>query len=151
MNNARVLTLLGAIGLIVGAFLPWVSIKSVLGSFFESGIKGYGVFSAGIGVILLLMALLAKGKAGKIYSWVVSILGLLVGILIFSVYNNILHVVVKPAQTLVASIGSGIYLSILGSLLGFIGGLLSILQTLPPATSPLPPTAPPVSPSGPPL
>jgi hypothetical protein len=151
MNNGRVLTLLGALGLIVGAFLPWASMNSIFGSFSRSGIEGDGIFSAGIGFILLLVALFAKGKAGKIYSWVVSFLALLALALILYVFNNVKDAVATAAQTFAASIESGIYISILGSVFGFIGGLLRVPETPPPATLPIPPADTPASPPNPPL
>jgi hypothetical protein len=145
MNRARVITLLGSIGLIGGALLPWVSTNSIFGSMSKVGIEDDGMFTAGIGVILLLTALLAKGKPGKIYSWVVSVFGLIAFFLLVYTYTNVSAAVSSNAsEMLIASVGSGLYVSFLGAILAFIGGLLRI-PAIPPAISlpsgPQPPTS----------
>lgn len=135
MNSARVLTLLGSIGLVGGALLPWVSANSIFGSMSKVGIEGDGMFTAGIGVILLLTALLAKGKPGKIYSWAVSIFWLIAFFLLVYTYTNVSAAVSNEASgMLIASVGTGLYVSFLGAILAFIGGLIRI-PAIPPAIS----------------
>lgn len=135
MNSARVMTLLGSIGLIGGALMPWVSANSIFGSMSKVGIEGDGIFTAGIGVILLLTALLAKGKPGKIYSLAVSIFGLIAFFLLVYTYTNVSVAVSNNAsEMLIASVGTGLYVSFLGAILAFIGGLIRI-PAIPPAIS----------------
>ncbi|HEX7620463.1 MAG TPA: hypothetical protein VF359_04620 [Anaerolineales bacterium] len=137
MNSARVMTLLGSIGLIVGALMPWVSANSMFGKLSKTGIEGDGIITAGIGVILLLTALLAKGKPGNIYSWAASLFGIIAICLLYYDYSNVSAAVSGiESDLMIASIGSGLYVSFLGALLAIIGDIIKI-PALPP-TYPLP-------------
>jgi hypothetical protein len=137
MSSARVMTLLGSIGLIGGALMPWVSANSIFGSMSKSGIEGDGMFTAGIGVILLLIALLAKGKPGKIYSWAVSVFGLFAFFLLVYTYTNVSAAVSSNAsEMLIASVGTGLYVSFLGAVLAFIGGLIRVPALQPTVSMP---------------
>ncbi|MFA9491942.1 MAG: hypothetical protein ACERK1_12015, partial [Anaerolineales bacterium] len=60
MSRGRVLVLVGALLLIIGGFLPWISVPNLFGlsgASFESieiGWEGDGFLTAGIGLILIL-------------------------------------------------------------------------------------------------
>ena len=123
-SNGRLLFGLGALGLIIGALLPWVKMSAPLvGTLTLSGIEGDGMITGGIGLILLIGAALSKGKAEKRYSIVGAIFGLIAGLIIFPKPFTIGAAIVDTSDVVSASIGSGIYLSIIGVVLVIIGGL----------------------------
>ena len=74
MNKGQQITLIGALALLIAAFLPWISLTELYGnvSGVEQGIaigwEGDGIMTGGIGLILIIGALLYKGWPGKRYS-----------------------------------------------------------------------------------
>ena len=120
MHKGKKLLLCGAIGLIIGAFLPWATITSVFGEISEAGIEGDGIFTVTGGVILLLIALSNKKSSGRYCAWPACVLGLLIGWLLINDYLGI-----KAADndaSIYTNVGNGMYLSLLGALLAIIGG-----------------------------
>lgn len=125
MNRPKLLTLLGSLGLLIGAFLPWTSMNSEYWkvSSTHAGIEGDGLITAAIGVMLLLVALFVKGKAGTMYSYFVIILSIIAGFALFVNSSNYLHMNdTIYGKAAVYSLGFGMYLSFISALLAFIGG-----------------------------
>ena len=125
MHKGQQLTLLGAIGLVLGALLPWVKATTVLGSISKAGYEGDGLITGAIGLILLIGTLLNKGKAGKRYSVASSIFGVIVLVIVGFDYLNVAGAVsdVQDMPGVVdASVGAGLYLTLLAAFLVLVGG-----------------------------
>lgn len=133
MNQGRQITLLGATALVIGALLPWVTATSIFGSISINGYEGDGIITGGIGLLILISALLTKGKAGKRYSVAGTIFGAIVALLVFWEISNV-NLAAENADYVRASVGSGLYLSMIGAILVVIGGL----QRLSPEPTPSP-------------
>lgn len=120
MNFNRVMVLVGSLLLIVGALLPW----GQMGMLSLTGISGDGIFSFGLGVILLIGAIAVKEKPGKMYSIWLAILGLLASSLMCMKTYNMMQVAVVGQSASMIEIGAGIWVSLLGAGLCLLGGLL---------------------------
>ena len=138
MNKAQTLALLGALGLGIGTFLPWATIRSALGSVSVSGYDRDGMFTGGIGVVILLIAVLHKGKPGALYSVICSLFAIVSGLILFYDLTNVKTAIENvDSQYLSASIGPGLYVSLIGALFALIGGLVR-LPSVPNPTEPAP-------------
>ncbi len=125
MHKGQQLTLLGAVGLVLGALLPWVKATTVLGSISKAGYEGDGLMTGAIGLILLIGALLNKGKAGKRYSVASSIFSVIVLFIAGFDYLNVASAVgdIQDVPGVVdASVGAGLYLTLLAAFLVLVGG-----------------------------
>jgi len=68
-NYGQLLTTLGAIGLVIGALLPWVILRPLsTETIYISGYESAGIITGGFGLFLLLEAMLSKKQPGKLYS-----------------------------------------------------------------------------------
>jgi len=123
MSKGRRLVLLGAAGLIIGALTAWSEVKSIFGTITVSGFDGDGKLTGGLGVILLLVVFLAKGKPGKYYSVVGSILALIAGVIAVTAMINI-SVIASDSDSVIVSLGAGLYSTALGAIIAFVGGLI---------------------------
>ena len=71
MNQAQKITLIGALVLIIAAFLPWIKPTVLFGEAAISqesiavGWEGDGIITGGVGWILLLAAFFSKESQGK--------------------------------------------------------------------------------------
>lgn len=162
MNRGQTLCLIGGISLLFGALLPWATVRSLtLGlSLSKAGYEGDGIITGGFGLLLLIGAVVSKGKPGKTYSVVATILATLAGLASFSALTGVSGFSTGD-KGLVASVGPGILLSLAGAVIALVGGLQTVPTNLgatptPPPTSsnavlspePTPqPTAPIVTPS----
>ncbi len=139
MNRGQLLLVLGGVGLIVGALLPWATLTSFLiGSVSKAGYEGDGIITGGIGILLLIGGLLAKGKPGKLYSIGGSIFAVIAGLILVADFSNVSGIVrdMNAEESMMASIGPGLYLSALGAVLALVGGL----QRVPTAPGAIPAT-----------
>jgi hypothetical protein len=131
MTGGRLLTLLGSIGLAGGSIMPWAQMNAAVFGISVNrsmmGVEGDGAISGIIGVILLLVALLYKGSSGKTYSVATSLLAFVAGTV---VVNTLVHLTAALNQVtgtaVSASVGSGIYVSLLGALLAVVGGFVKV-------------------------
>ena len=124
MNRGKILTLVGAIGLIIGALLPWIVAEAVFGgSISKKGIEGDGQITAGIGVIVLVIAAVSKGESGKLYSIAGSILAGLAAIVLIVDFLDVNKMVFDTPFGVSAKIGIGLYLSIAAALVALVGGV----------------------------
>lgn len=118
--NARVLVLVGSIGLVLGAAMPWATLRSVFGTINITGLHGDGVFSGGIGLLLLVIALVRAGQPGQRYSVSVGIIAvialLLVAYTIWSVSN------VSTGAFARGDVGLGLWLSVAAAVVATAGG-----------------------------
>ena len=129
MHTARVVLLLGALGLVIGAFLPWITATAAfIGTMNVSGIDGDGKLTAGIGALLVISGLISKGKPGKMYSAASGVFAVIAGLLLISTWSNVSSSVAGLADNEfgMASVGSGLYLSALAAILAAIGGFMKV-------------------------
>lgn len=125
--NAKTLMGLGGIGLIVGAAMPWGVATSIFGQMTMSGLEGDGIFTAAAGVVLLIIALAVKGKPGKSFSVVGGIIAILAGVMLVNILINLGGISSEPG--IVLNVGTGLYISIIGAVLGAIGGFVKSAET----------------------
>lgn len=123
-TSPRNLVFTAGLLLLIGAFMPWVTITSAFFGLSQSltGIEGDGMFSAGAGIILLLISFSAKPTPGKNYSIPGIIVSVLAFLLLFGKPGALKNS--SDADGVLVSIGFGLYLSILGSILGVIGSFI---------------------------
>jgi len=131
MHTARAAVLLGALGLIIGAFLPWVTVTAALvGTINKAGIEGDGTITAGIGLLLLIGALATKGKPGKVYSLASAIFALIALFGVIYTWSNVSSTVadLNDNALAMASVGAGLYLSVPSAIVAAVGGLLKVSE-----------------------
>lgn len=122
--------IVGSIILIIGAFLPWISVANLFGkagSAYEGiavGWEGDGVLTGGIGLLLLLGTLVFKGSSEKKYAIIGVILAFLVGVIVFLDFLRIAEL--QPESGIFAATGLGLYMTLLGVLFAVVGGLQSL-------------------------
>ena len=121
-QTPRNLLFIGSIGLILGTLLPWASITAPLvGTLTLSGLDGDGMFSGGIGLLLLLGAIFTKPKTDKRYSIASAILAL-IALLIVAPKLLDIGSIGNDVPGAIVTIGSGLYISILAAILAIVGG-----------------------------
>lgn len=129
MHKAQQVVLIGALGLIIGALLPWITASGAFGIIMtKAGYEGDGIISGSIGILLLLGALLTKAKPGRRYSPAMSIFALIGGGIALLAIINISSVIanLEVDSSVFASVGAGLYVTIAGALLGLVGGLIHV-------------------------
>jgi hypothetical protein len=125
MSRGRVLVLVGALLLIIGGFLPWISVPNLFGlsgTSFESieiGWEGDGFLTAGIGLILILGELLLWGDSRKWFAFIGVVLAVLVASVVFLDFRRDLEL--APEAGFYAATDIGIYVTLVGALLALIG------------------------------
>ena len=130
MNTSRALVLLGGFILVIGAFLPWISVPYLFGlvgpahESIEAGWEGDGIVTGWIGVILLVSALLSRGRAGRRYSVPGAVLAAITACVVLLDYQRILEI--GPSAGFFAATDVGLYVTLLGGLLAIIGSLRKI-------------------------
>ncbi len=122
-NLARNIYLVGSILLIIGALLPWAKMTTTFGTMSLAGYEGDGMISGGIGVLLLIGGLLSKGKLNKPYSIAGAIFGGISGLVVIPKIFSIGSITSEIAY---ASVGAGIYVSVLGVILVIVGGIKKV-------------------------
>ena len=127
MNKGQLIMLIGALGLIIASFLPWISVSALYGNApgvderIAIGWEGDGYFTGGIGLILLLGAFTSRGNPGKRYSLAGAVFGLLACIAIFTEFLAIAKR--EPEVGILASTEIGLYLALVGGMIAIFGGL----------------------------
>jgi len=126
-------TLLGGLLVVAGAFLPWISVWTVLGSVSKSGISnpdGVIVFALGALVAVLGLWRLTAGGASLPVRVVTVLLGFAalaaLGVdLVRGVLPRVADANAAGAMTASASVGAGIWVGLVGALLGIFGGAVA--------------------------
>ena len=125
MSRGRVLVLVGSFLLIIGGFLPWISVPNLFGlsgSSFEGieiGWEGDGFLTAGIGLILILGELLLWGDSRRWFALIGVVLAVLAASVVFLDFRRILEI--APKAGFYAATDIGIYVTLVGALLALIG------------------------------
>ena len=127
MNKGRLLVLVGSLLLIVGGFLPWISVPDLFGlsgpsyEGIEAGWEGDGVLTTGVGLILILSELLFGGVARRWFTLTRVVLAALPASVVFLDFRRILEI--APEAGFYAATDIGIYVTLVGALLALIGCL----------------------------
>ncbi len=74
----------------------------------------------------VISGLLAKGKPGKTYSIAVVIFAVISGLILLFGLSNVNSLVSGTESGVMASVGPGIYVSIVGAIIALIGGLQKV-------------------------
>lgn len=129
IEKYQLILLIGAISLILAAFLPWIDVYELYGNVpgvnegIEIGWEGDGFITGGIGLILILGIITSKGIPRKMY----SIAGAIFGVLAISVIIADFFAIVRvaPRAGVLASTDVGLYLTFVGGLCAIIGSILA--------------------------
>ena len=125
MRTNRLLVLIGGLILILGSRLPWMSVPVLFGvegptfEAIEIGWEDNGFITAGIGLILLLVAMFWRGRIGKRYSIPGTILAALAVLVVIGCFYRILEI--DPGAGFFAATDVGIYVTLIGALLALVG------------------------------
>ena len=132
MKKSQLIILIGSCALLLGAFLPWISVPILFGKTgpsyegIEIGWEGDGFVTGGIGLLLLLGVLVSKGRVGKRLLLVGIILASLAGWIVFQDFLRIAEI--DPAAGLFAATDVGLYVTLVGALVTFVGCVSEFLQ-----------------------
>ena len=125
MNKGRLFVLVGSLALIVGGFLPWISVPELFGlsgpsyEGIEIGWEGDGYRTAGIGLVLLLSELSLGGVAHRWLTLTRGVLAIIAATVVFLDFRRILEI--APEAGFFAATDIGIYVTLAGALLVLIG------------------------------
>ena len=145
---AAVVLVAGVLAL-VGIFLPWLKASWNLGDLFgtlsisasgwdlmtgsgdvQDGAKAYAILAFSGGIVLLLGALWAFVDPGSRFAWFITIVGGVV-VVVGSVWGwqDLSDFVATGANTSETSIGygAGLYMALVGGIVGVIGGIMGRL------------------------
>lgn len=111
----QIVGIVGALMVIAGAFLPW-AISSVIT---VKGTDGDGTITLALAILSILFLLIKK-----IPAWIASILGAIVVTVGFIDYSQVKEAVLLDS----GSVGIGLYLTILGSLVLILGSTLQFIK-----------------------
>ncbi len=127
MNKGRILVLVGSLVLIVGGFLPWISVPNLFGlsgpsyEGIEVGWEGDGFLTSGVGLILILGELLFGGVSRRWFTLTGAVLAALAALVVFLDFRRILEI--APEAGFYAATDIGIYMTLVGALLALSGYL----------------------------
>jgi hypothetical protein len=128
MYARRVLIILGAVILMTGSRLPWMSVPvlfGVEGPTFESieiGWEDNGIVTGGIGVLLLLGGLFLGEKRSAMYSFAGAGLAALAVMVVAGCVWRVFEI--NPSAGFFAATDIGLYVSFIGGLVVLSGVLL---------------------------
>ncbi len=127
MRTNRLLVLIGGLILILGSRLPWMSVPVLFGvegptfEAIEIGWEDNGFITAGIGIILLLVAMFWRGRIGRRYSIPGTILAFLAVLVVIGCFYRIIEI--DPGAGILAATDVGIFVTLIGALVAFVGAL----------------------------
>jgi hypothetical protein len=145
LATRMVLTVIGAAGMIVGAFLKWSDQADQIGTeikvqeLWSTNVSGESSFVTSVGFVTIVLGLLALLGLAFRSGWLTRIAGAL-AIVVFVLYAITIYRV--PGESGVGNIGIGPWIVLAGGVLALIGGFMgtrTVIQQ--PATAPPPPAA----------
>ena len=126
MKAGRLFTFVGALMMVIGVMLPWVTVSSVFGT--APVVVGYatdGLFAGAIGWLILTNSLASKELAGRAYSGASVFLALVAGGITLSVLVRLFMALMDfgsvSISELSGSIGVGLWIMLLGTYIVLIG------------------------------
>lgn len=135
MTSGLIIAMIGGLLMIVGVFLPWATTSYTIpltDQVVEDSINGMNLFGYLVlfmGILVLLMAVLKK-PVGAIICSVIGMLLALIPLALIGMLVNLIETAAKLTGTtdFSASIGIGIILCFVGSILGLVGGIVGKVQ-----------------------
>ena len=134
LTTGLIIAMIGGILMIVGVFLPWAtaSYTPTYGDKVEETVSGLNLFGFLIlfmGILVIVLSLLKK-PVGTI---VCSVIGLLLSLLPLAVIGWLVSAIETTAESVGstdfgASMGIGIILCFVGSIIGLVGGIVGKIQ-----------------------
>ena len=121
--NPRIILLSGGFLMMIGAFLQWGKVDTLLLDVSLLGIRGVGVVTLAIGVVIMVLALLGKEKSEQRASITGALLGVIGGAIALFVLAKPMAAAPQAPLDALLTVGIGLYLTLLGALLAIIGGL----------------------------
>ena len=121
MQARRVLIVMGGLMLMIGSRLPWISAPVLYGAeapafeAIEIGWGDSGTITGGIGLLLLLLEVVRKGRTGKRYAIPSAILAALALLMLLGAFSRILEI--DPDAGFLRATDLGIYVTVIGALL----------------------------------
>jgi ribosomal protein L32 len=118
-DRGRQLAIFAAIGLIISAFFPWATIS--IGNLHRTiyGFQGDGIFTAILGLLLLLFTAAKKGWPAKLTPYAALISGIL-GLVITGPKFFTITQAVTESSLATASFGLGLYLGVASAILAVV-------------------------------
>jgi hypothetical protein len=128
----RVLVFIGAGLLIFGSFLPWVKASIGLLSVEKNGIDGDGVFTLVLGAAAVLLFGLVRNSAGRVLTLVAALLAAAVAFYdVIDVQQAADDLASRSSSfTINASVGIGLWLAAMGSVVLLAGVILAFRDSL---------------------
>jgi hypothetical protein len=123
-THKRTIHFLSALGLIVGAFLPWASINSIFGALSIPGIRGDGIITFILGALIGLAALAYKNPARKLPGWIILLASGLSFFIGITKVVNLLSTLTDTDSHIAIGIGLGV--TCLAAFLGILAALGSL-------------------------
>jgi hypothetical protein len=121
--NPRIILLSGGFLMMIGAFFPWGKVDTLLRDVSLLGIRGVGVVTLALGVVIMVLSLLGKEKSEQRASITGALLGVVGGAIALYVFANPTIAAPQALPDAVLAVGIGWWLTLLGALLAIIGGL----------------------------
>jgi hypothetical protein len=127
MHINRILVLTGGLVLIIGSRLPWISMPVLFGvggpvsEALEIGWEDNGFVTGTVGLALILLGSLLKGRVGEPYAISGVILATLAGFTVLGCFKRILDI--GPSAGFFAATDIGLYVTLVGVILALVGAL----------------------------
>lgn len=124
LSTGQIVAGVGGIGLVVGAFLPWISLQTIFGTIEKNGWDGDGKITLTCGVIVAALVFMDEK-----WAQVVAVVAGAVAVLVCGLdYLDVSDRVSEANQTdgIAGSVGVGLYLSLAGALAATAGAAIRL-------------------------
>ncbi len=121
----------GALLLLIGSYMPWVSVRSIFGTFSVNGMDGDGKLTAAAGALALILLIIATTTRSR----TLFVLGALAcgggaAVAIYDIVNVSSEIAGSGLDGGVrAEVGIGLYVCALGGLAGLVCGFVAMGNT----------------------
>lgn len=131
------LVVAGGSAVVVGSFMPWLTITTGLGQLERSGVDGGGdgLFTAGAGVALVLLGLAARSGSTRAKRIGVLVVAGALGVLTYFEFSWVQERIDEVSGLVNGELGAGLYVIAAGVVGAGIGGLM-LLSDAPQSTQP---------------
>lgn len=115
MNQAKTVSIVGALALAIGSLLDWATVNIGFGQIGVAGTEGDGMLTLGAGLLALVLILVSQPKPAA----VVAAIGTAIAL------YDMANLASKFAGSGAASVGIGLYLCVAGGAAATIGGFMT--------------------------